>query len=122
MTRPTRVQALQALVAAEPPMQQTLETVRSFSWDSEELVELTAAHATHVLQSYLAEQLHAEELVAWAEALEGRDDVALEERNEEVLKRFLFEASSPELAEPISASMAQQWVERLSDPTRGFGQ
>lgn len=117
MNKVARTQALEDLIAAKSPLQQTLQAVKRFPWDSErELVELTAAKATSVLELYVDGGLNAKEVTEWAEALEGRDDVALEERNKELLKTLLFELSSPELAEPISVAMAQQWKQRLAGP------
>ena len=45
----------------------------------------------------------------WADALELRDDVQMDEH----LLEFFFEASTPEICEPISRTFAERWIDLL---------
>jgi len=64
------------------------------------------------LESHALGGLHADGLESWAEAIAGRDDVAMEVTAAEMLTQALFELSSPELFGPV-ASTAPRVLERL---------
>ena len=109
-----RVSALRDLVQwRRLPIADAIARMNEFSWDSDELVELTVVDAAASLDRYLAGEAAAEDVNAWADALEGRDDLALEGAHSELLKEFLFEIANPELAEPLTPTFAQHWKDRL---------
>jgi hypothetical protein len=85
-----------------------------FPWDSSrELVKLTGAQAVDVLERYLSNGISAEELEAWADALEGREDVSYESDREDAIKDLLFEFANPDIMGPATADRAQEWIARL---------
>lgn len=93
--------------------------VRELPWDSDvELVLLTRAHVVAMLQRYLRCELNEADLEAWADAVEGRDDIGAEPGDEELLRAFVFETANPMIAEPISDAFARRWVERLGGDHR----
>ena len=88
--------------------------VRGLPWDSDgELVTLVRANAIGLLQRYIRGELTRSDLEMWADAVEARDDIGLEQGQEDVLRAFVFETANPTLAEPISPSYAHRWITRL---------
>ena len=97
MTSDDRVAALGDLLELRVPVAAALESLRRFRWDSEELVTVTRGHLRDVLGRFAAGRLSADEVVAWAESVHLRDDIAREEGADDVLNEVLVEMSSPEL-------------------------
>lgn len=74
----------------------------------------TRADALRLLRRYQRHELTAEDCQLWAEALEGRDDVGLEDGFEDMLEQFLFELATPELNKPLTARSAASWERTLA--------
>jgi len=92
-----RMAALRDLLELHLPVATALEALRRFSWDSDELVTVTRAQISAVLDRFAAGRLTADEVVEWAESVHLRDDIAREEGAEDVVNEVLIEMSSPEL-------------------------
>ena len=89
--------ALRDLLELDLPVATALEALRRFSWDSGELVTVSRAQISAVLDRFAAGRLTADEVVEWAESVHLRDDIAREEGAEDVVNEVLIEMSSPEL-------------------------
>jgi hypothetical protein len=114
-----RYDALRDLIAAREPIEQTLGHLRTFPWDSERvLVVLDRSGVAGVLRRYLRAELSAEQCVAWADAIEARDDIGFEPDWVELLKQFIFELANPELAGQLSHDAAHGWLRLLEDAGR----
>jgi hypothetical protein len=110
-----RTEAVRDLVELRVPPGQAAASLQRFPWDSDvELRTLTRVDAVRALRRYGAGGLSADELEQWAQALEGRDDVGLEDGYEDLLKDFLFELSTPELTEPITDASISRWLSHLT--------
>lgn len=108
-----RITALEDLLLMRIPPAEARQHLRRFTWDSEPLVTLTRADLERVLDEYLKGRISAEVVEAWAEALEGRDDVNLETGVELVIKDVVFELANPEITARLSASGAEGLKRRL---------
>jgi len=112
-----RYLALLDLISARQPIEQTIGHLRTFPWDSDRvLAVLYRADASRVLHQYLRGEMSAEQCVAWADAIEARDDIAFELDRVELLKRLIFEVANPELEGPLSLEAASAWLRMLEDP------
>lgn len=102
MNAPTRKQAVTDLVRLRRPLDDALAELRRFPWDSdEELVELGPTELRHALNRYLAGDLTAEGLEDWANAIEGRDDIAFTPQDiidliTELANPLLYRSLTPE--------------------------
>lgn len=82
-----------------------------FEWDSEqELVQLESRHVILVLKRYVAGEILSEEVEAWANLIEGRDDVDYEEVKE-VLHILANPVITYELTPPVAVSMIDKLVD-----------
>lgn len=109
-----RRDALVALIEAVEPIADSLERLSRFPWDGqEEVALLRAEHVVRVLRAFRADRLTEQAVQAWADALEVRDDVAIERKHDDDLKQVLFELSTPEANEPMS-ELADRWLARLT--------
>lgn len=114
MTAADRHEALNDLLLLRCEVGDAIAAVNRFPWDSEvELVSLTRADAARVLDAFRSGTLTAGECAAWANAVEGRDDVGLESGAEDVLREFLFELSTPEVTRALTQATARDWLQRL---------
>jgi hypothetical protein len=58
------------------PLDDVMKTLHQYPWDSkDELTEFGPAELRYALDSFLDGALSAEQLEAWANAIEGRDDI-----------------------------------------------
>jgi hypothetical protein len=102
------------LVELRSSVAAAIAAVRELPWDSDvEVVLLARANVEMLLHRYLRGELSADDLEAWANAVESREDIGSERGYEEMLRAFVFETANPLLAEPISGSYACRWLERL---------
>jgi hypothetical protein len=73
----SRRAAVADLVCRRRPLAEAIATLRRYPWDcDEELVELGPSVLRSVLSDFLAGSISAPDLEEWANAVEGRDDIA----------------------------------------------
>jgi len=110
-----RKRVLQDLVMRRRPVSEALLRLETFPWDSEtELVTLTRADALRLLDEYLRGELTSDSCEEWADAIEVRDDIGMEEGFDDLLKSFIFELANPAINERLTQSKAEQWKGRLA--------
>lgn len=91
-----------------------LAAVRALPWDNEvELAVVRKEDVVAVLLRFLRGDLSATDLEAWANALEGREDIGFEPACDDKVPAFLFETANPKLGAPITPAYAEQWVALL---------
>jgi hypothetical protein len=107
-----RVLAVRSLVSASRPVAESIAALATYPWDcEEELVQLRQADVGHVLLQYQRGAMSAAEVEAWANAIEGRDDVGMADK---VAAELLHELANPLLSQPISPGLADSMLKRLS--------
>ncbi|HTF53221.1 MAG TPA: hypothetical protein VK735_37730 [Pseudonocardia sp.] len=118
--RAQRAEALRDLIELRVPVKQAATALAQYPWDSdEELDVLTRADALRLLSRYKRQELTPVEVQHWAEALEGRDDLGLEHMSEDLLKEFLFQIATPELADRLTPEVATRWEATLKESPQG---
>jgi len=97
-----------ALLEAKRPLPELEEDLAHFAWDSEqELASLSSRHIQSILTRFLDGVLSLAEVEAWANAVEGRDDVAIPDG---IVKDALHELANPQLTQALSAGRARYWL------------
>lgn len=74
---------------------------------------LTRDHITAVLEKHLQHQMSAIEVEDWANAIEGRDDIAYDS---DEIAEMIDSLANPLLSTPLSEDQAKQWLEELMSP------
>jgi hypothetical protein len=108
-----RKRRLQDLLAFDGPIEDLAPALVGLPWDSEEeLVNLTAADVASVLERYGSGTLSSEQVEAWANLIEGRDDIGVDPEGSEriaeavhVLANPLLEGSLNERHSELMASL-----------------
>jgi hypothetical protein len=86
-----------------------------FPYDSEvPLITLTADHIRKALERYLRGDATADQLEAWALAIEGRDDIEYFEPHENQISDALFRLSTPEINDALSKEVVEGYLAKLS--------
>ena len=107
----TRRQAVSDLIELRRPLEEAITTLQQYPWDSEEeLVEFGSSELLHALDSFLIGALSAEQLEAWANAVEGRDDIGF---RPSTLIDLVAELANPMLFSPLTHESIQQIMNRL---------
>ena len=109
-----RERVLHALLACQQPLEKVLSDLARFGWDAERaVVSLNARHVVDVLQRFVRGDVSAQEIEDWANAIEGRDDIATDESASGVLAEAMFALANPALQGVLDVVSAKRWVERL---------
>lgn len=102
-----RADALRNLVKLREPVSDALARLSSFDWSSDvELVVVTTSHLACALDGFDDGSLDGTALSAWAESLQGREDITLDPVARDMLAEALFELSTPELFGSIEEVVA----------------
>ena len=70
-------------------------------------------HAATAAEKVATGMVGTEQITAWAQAVHFEEAVELETGFEDLLTQFLVEMSTPELFEPVTAEVCQQWLHTL---------
>jgi hypothetical protein len=94
-------EALYDLIQLRRPLAELSARLLTFEWSSqEELATAFAQDIGHALDEFWAGKISADDLCAWAEELQGREDIALNPQERDFLADALFQLSTPELCGP----------------------
>ena len=96
----TREHTIQALVRCEQPIEQLRAALARlpWDWDGPPLARLTTKAVALVIRRYASGELTAEEVEAWANLVEARDDIDAEP----VAAEAIFDLANPELQGRLS--------------------
>jgi hypothetical protein len=110
----SRAELLSDLLEASRPMDELGRELKALVWDSDdELVVLTPDHLKSVLVRYVGGQLSGDYVSAWAEAIEGRDDIGIEETSREKLSSMIFELANQRINRRLSPILASRFIQEL---------
>lgn len=108
-----RKSLLQDLVKLNAPISRIAVTLENVEWDSDvRLVTLRASDLKAVLERYASGELSNQDIERWANLIEGREDVEVEES----VKETLFELANPELTEHLSKARALNLLSKAGGP------
>lgn len=107
-------EALQRLVRWESPLGDLVNSASLCDEDQGPPVLLDVPAVRDVLDRCIAGDLPVAELPRWAGTIHLLDRIEIDEADIDLLTQFLFEISSPELFEPVTVSLCQRWIDRLS--------
>jgi hypothetical protein len=110
----SRTHLLTDLLSYSRPLEQTVLSLRQFSWDADiALVTLNRHHIIQILQRYLRHDLVQSDVEAWANAVEGREDVSYEFGYEDVLQEIVHILANPILTSPLNDKLAERLLQKL---------
>ncbi|MCO6006446.1 hypothetical protein NE236_15785 [Actinoallomurus purpureus] len=81
----------------------------------EEVVAFGRKNAIAVLEKFVAGHVSADEISEWAELIHGLDGIGIEKGFEDIVLKFLFEVSTPEICGRVSVELARRWIARLRE-------
>jgi hypothetical protein len=109
-----RARVLHALLAFQRPLDEILREFARFSWDADEaLVTLTTRHVVGMLHRFVRGEVSAKTVEDWANAIEGRDDIAIGESASGILAEAMFALANPALEGALDLASGKRWLERL---------
>jgi hypothetical protein len=98
-----RREVLMALLNYEKPLHIIKNQLAVFQWDSEsELVFLFANHIENILKHFQKGDIQTNEVEAWANLIEGRDDIGFEPLVKELLRSIIYELANPRLTQSLT--------------------
>jgi hypothetical protein len=110
-----RKRALDSLLWFEYPVERHVVMLSAFTWDTdEEYAFFSVVHIAHVLGQFIEQRIDASQVEAWANLIEGRDDIGFERNSEKLLKEVLHELANPVLGQGLSMERAGQILKDIS--------
>jgi hypothetical protein len=99
----------------ERPVGELISELARFGWYTDhDRVILTRRDVSDILGCFIPGDLSSQEVEAWANTIECREDRGLEANETELVKQAVHELATPELEEPISIKLADRWTKQLS--------
>jgi DNA topoisomerase IB len=108
-----RKEILKSLVTLSAPLGEIRKRLKELTCDSDEEYEITKADILAVLYKASGNQISEQDLITWAELIEGRDDISFCESEEDKLKRVIYEAANPTLFGNPKSNLSH-WIAELS--------
>ena len=110
----TRKELLEKLINFTTPADILQPLLNTYNWDSDqELVTLSRHHVVNVLNAFLQGNVSAMVVEDWANTIEGREDIGMEEDYDRTIQDVIFELANPLLTQTLDKSCAQIWIDRL---------
>ncbi|MES2359101.1 MAG: hypothetical protein V4529_12285 [Gemmatimonadota bacterium] len=107
-----RASLLRSLIDFDDPIQEIMAELQQLPWDVEiPVVQFSVGDATSVLRRYEAGQLSAPDIEAWANAIEGRDDIGIDDHLD--LREMIYQLANPSLTQRLTRDAAQGWLKKL---------
>lgn len=109
-----RQQLITALVTFSEPIDPIIRELLTYSWDSDEtLITLTPHIIIDILKRFENNELSAEDVNKWANAVELREDIAIEADSEDMVKQAIYLLANPEINLPIDHQLATRLMVNL---------
>ena len=109
-----RSECLLELVEFPASLNEAKVRLSQYAWESEqELVLLRPEHVISVLQRFVRKEISAAEVEDWANLIEGREDIGLEARSEEMCSAAMHELANPLLTRQLTSESATEWIQWL---------
>lgn len=109
----TRIELLNDLLDMKKNLEKIMKELSEYKWDSDELVFLNKKHILNVLVLYINGKKNEADVEAWANAIECRDDIGIEEKDEKVIKSIIYELANPYLTYELSKERAHLLISEL---------
>lgn len=106
-----RKETITSLLEFDSDLGALRDRLSKIEWDSDEQVQCSPRHVRSVLEQYLAGRRSAEDVEAWANLVEGRDDIDLAS----ALREVIFELANPSITQKLSAERARVVVNGLGE-------
>jgi hypothetical protein len=105
---------LESLIGLKEDLAKTRESLANFPWDAaEELVTLTVDHIRSVIERFVKGQLSDHDVENWADMIEGRDDIAYDEKNVDTIKQLVFRLANPVLSGGLDRTKGRDLLRKL---------
>ena len=110
----SRAYWLMNLLNLSYPLEQIMPQLRLYPWDSQEALGVFEInHLVQILERYVHGELLANEVEAWANAIEGREDIDYEKGFEHLIEEAIFRLANPLLTAPLSQETAHELQQGL---------
>lgn len=109
--RKSRQHLLRELISLARPTDEVLADLRTYQWDSDDLIELQVDDALVILQGLTSGRLSRAEVEKWANAIESREDIALPPEGN--LSELIFHFANPVTASSTVSPTVDEWIEGL---------
>lgn len=106
---------LEQLLDFTKPILALSDELNKFKWDCDEhYVTLSKFHLLNILNRYLKNELSETEVEEWANAVESREDIGINEIDMNLINETLYELANPYLTTQLSTDRAKLLIQNLN--------
>lgn len=98
----TRASIIASLIHLDRPLPDLRTDLAGLGWDDNPVVTLTRRNIAAILHRFVAGDLDAETVEAWANLVECREDIVFEPRHEEAVADGLYDLANPDVQGPLT--------------------
>jgi hypothetical protein len=117
MTMDTKlhIELLQNLITFSKPLDELAGQLALTTWDCEvPIATLMAIDVASVLQRHIKLEISTEEVLRWANYLEGREDIDFEPSKKHKIQEILHELANPFLTQELTTNRAEELVQMVT--------
>lgn len=109
-----RIEVLRRLIAFEGSIKLVQSDLSDFEWDyNREEIILLSRDLEVVLKKFCDGDISENDLELWANLVECREDIGLEENHEDQLSRIIFHIANQKINGPVDFTIAKDWIKKL---------
>ncbi|MEC4724300.1 hypothetical protein HWQ46_01895 [Shewanella sp. D64] len=102
------------LVEYIAPIDDILEELKSYGWDSEiDLVTLKPSHLVNVLERFISDDLSDVHVRDWTNGIEHREDIGLLSEYKDTLDEMIFWLANSAINYPITKDLAKRVIKSI---------
>ncbi len=98
-----RQSTITSLIRFDRRLSDLTRELRELGWDADPVAILTRQNISMVIDRFLTAELTAEAVEAWANLIEGREDIEFEPGRETTVAEALHDLANPELSGRLDA-------------------
>ena len=99
----TRIELLDKFLNMHEPVELLYDQLNKYKWDSNsELIILTRKHIIQALHLYISGEIVESKIEAWANAIESREDIGIENKFDKLIKDIMYELANPDLTSELT--------------------
>jgi hypothetical protein len=112
--KPDKSKVLNDLLNLKRPLLEIQEDLAQLNWDSNDKVcVLDGRKLENILNAYINNNVSNQDLELWANMVECREDIQIDERQKNLIKHIIFAMANPYLEGEINKPSAENFLRQL---------
>jgi len=109
-----RRRALHDLISLDRSIPELKLELANFGWDTDQVIaELDIRSILFVFGKAIRNEVTCSDLEEWAEMIESREDIHIDQRDDGILQQIIFELANADIVVPVDDEHINEWIRVL---------